>query len=77
MKLSKAQQRVVNLMKEGWDLRSSKGFDPFAYLREGDGLRTKSVSMATLYALLDKRVIIRIEASGNIYKYKLNKQNPQ
>lgn len=72
MKLSKAQQRVVGLMKQGWELKSARGFDPFAWLRLPETLHTKTVSISTLHALLDRKVIVISKETWRSCNYELN-----
>ena len=64
MKLSKTQQKVAGLMKEGWRLTSLIGISPQGFidnmslLNMGEGkYKDLKVSMATIRALLDKGII--------------------
>lgn len=53
-KLSKTQQEVVDLMRSGWELGNSGGFYSRTWLQKGGcgrGGDTKTVSVATLFAL--------------------------
>ena len=62
MKLSKAQQAVVDLMREGWSLCKSTTFDGTAWLQErgcGRGGKTRNVNLNTFSALLDRGIIKR------------------
>ena len=60
LRLSKTQIEVVNLMREGWELGASSGFDYYAWLQKdgiGKGGPTKRVSGATVHALWKKKFI--------------------
>lgn len=71
MKLTKAQQRVIDLMRTGWELYSS---DLGVLLQEGGigrGGETEKVSRTTLEALLDRGAIVRGAAEYPGVKYRL------
>ena len=60
MKLSKAQQEVVDLMREGWELGVSTDFTGRCWLQKGGcgkGGETKDVRSTTVGALREAGVI--------------------
>ena len=64
--LSKPQQEVLDLMKDGWDLCASGGYDPRTWLQKdgcGCGGPIKEVHGNTFYAL-SKRDLITIKKEG-------------
>ena len=73
-KLSKAQQEVVAMMENGWELGVSTSFDGRSWLQKGGcgkGGETKTVSIRTFSALRDAGLI---ESSGRSFpteKYRL------
>ena len=61
-KLSPAQQTVVDLMADGWELGASMTFDSRCWLQHGGigkGGEMKNVRSSTFSALLYKRVIVQ------------------
>lgn len=59
-KLSPAQQRVLALMAEGWELGVSCGLESFAWLQQGGigkGGPSENVRLNTVHALLDRKLI--------------------
>lgn len=66
MRLSESQAEVVRLMRQGWELRSSYGR---RVLSKGAGWKT--ISQATLTALLCRGVIIEAERENLVVRYKL------
>lgn len=69
MKLSDAQQHVVDRMKEGWKLTVFLGVDTGVYLKKDFSIET--VSIATIGALEKKAVIRHISANWRRIVYKL------
>ena len=60
MKLSKAQQEVLDLMKNGWELGKYGGIDPRYTLQEGGlgrGGKSRSLNYKTVYILFKKGLI--------------------
>ncbi len=68
MKLSDTQQTVIDLMKEGWELDTSRwGNNTHTWLQKdglGKGGKTKDISIATVYALKNKGLI-----EHSLFKY--------
>jgi hypothetical protein len=67
MKLSKVQQEVIDLMKDGWELGTSTGFFIHTCLQkggQGKGGDTKDISIATVNALKNKGLI-----EHSLFKY--------
>ena len=59
-KLSKTQERIVELMGHGWELGFSHGIQPYVSLQKGGigrGGQTETVSIATFMRLRDLGVI--------------------
>lgn len=75
MKLSKTQQKVVDLMKKGWRLTSLMGLNPSAsiYSVESETYSSLIVSIATICALLDKGVVKSTEQFP-VKKYELTEK---
>ena len=74
MKLSKIQQEVIDLMRDGWELGQSKGFHESTWLQQGGcgkGGPTKKISSATLTALYDRGLIVKNEHKYPRTTYKL------
>lgn len=74
MKLSKTQQDVVDLMKNGWELGSTMTFEGGCWLQEngcGRGGNTERVSNSTVHALLNKGIICEKKAKFPLRTYKL------
>ena len=64
--LSKTQAEVVELIRQGWELGVSYGFEHHAWLQKdgiGKGGPTKRISGATVHALWKKKVIV-VSKSG-------------
>lgn len=67
--MSRSQQDVITKMKEGWELgRSTMGVyrssNPRCWLQKGGlgkGGETQHISLATLWALLDRKLIKQID----------------
>lgn len=61
MKLSKAQQKIIELMKEGWELGRSTSFaSNRAWVQQdgvGRGGKSEKMSISTFCVLLDKKLI--------------------
>lgn len=60
VKLTPTQQRVVDLMEQGWELGCSMTIDGKPWIQQGGlgkGGKTEKVSIATLDGLLKKKVI--------------------
>ena len=60
MKLSKAQQKVVDLMKEGWELGKSQSMSGRAWLQKdgvGRGGPVEKVNTNTFWSLYKKEII--------------------
>ena len=62
MKLSQAQQRVVNRLQEGWSLGWTTGIRPTAYLFKKGGAIEK-VALNTFLSLRTKLIIRCVEES--------------
>jgi len=56
-KLSIVQQHMVDLMKQGWELRRTEGIAPQAFLTLGAISRT--IRITTFFALVDKGLLER------------------
>ena len=73
MKLSKAQQRVIDLMSEGWELGHSRGYQTSAWMQKdgiGRGGDSEKVNANTFFALRGKG-LITVAREGfptNVYK---------
>lgn len=79
MKLSKAQQRVVDLMKEGWELAyDNRGFYAHCWLQKGGtgkGGPTEKVNFNTLYALKNRGIVKNLEREGfGLNKFVINRK---
>ena len=77
VKLTLRQQEVVDLLSNGWSLGLSTGYMRGAWIQEGKigyGGRTKNVSVATVYALVRKKVIVGIDYSYPSTSYGLSKE---
>jgi hypothetical protein len=65
-KLSLAQQRIVDRIKDGWELGMNGGMDPRFWIQK-DGLcrggASEKVSLATVHALEDRGIIKRCKPS--------------
>lgn len=60
IKLSDKQKEVIKLMREGCEATISRGFSSGAWLQFGKigyGGKSYDVSIATLHALIDKKII--------------------
>ena len=73
VKLSKTQAEVVELMRQGWELGESSGFDYHVWLQKGGigkGGEVKKVSSSTVHALWKKKVIVvaKRDYPNSIYK---------
>lgn len=57
--ITKAQQHVVDLMRQGWELRRTGGIAPQAFLwgRKGDMRMHLNVRITTFYALENKGLL--------------------
>lgn len=67
MKLSKAQQELLNLMNSGWELGRYGGAEPRYSIQEGGlgrGGKAKTVNIKTVWALLDRRLIKQVNDSS-------------
>ena len=74
MKLSVLQQKVIDLMNEGWELGLTQGFCPRAWLQKnglGKGGETLNISVATLYSLERNKLIVSQGYSYPTRTYKL------
>lgn len=74
MKLTKAQDRVVSLMKEGWELGWSNTMDGRVWLQKGGvgrGGQTERVLVATASALCKAGVIVCDKREFPTSKYRL------
>lgn len=69
MKLSKAQQEVVDKMREGWELRLRE--PDFPYLHHGGSI---NVNRSTFKALKYRSIIERCGTYINGYVYRLTEQ---
>lgn len=71
MKLTKAQQKVVDAMREGWELGTSDGPDGRAWLQKGGlgrGGDTMPVQWGTLRALRNAGVVEGIKSAKVWYR---------
>lgn len=69
MKLSKAQQEVVDKMQEGWELAISEGFYATSWIQKngiGKGCESQDVRLSTAKCLANKCVV---EVSGQRYPF--------
>jgi hypothetical protein len=60
MTLSKAQQRVIDLMQQGWELGTSQALDSRSWLQKdgiGRGGDTEDVHGSTFHALYVRKLI--------------------
>lgn len=74
MKISKAQQRVVTLMEEGWELGWSSSIGGRIWLQKngvGRGGETERVLPATAMALIKAGIIVCDKPSFPTSKYRL------
>ncbi len=77
MKLTASQQRVVDLMGEGWALGISAGIGSRAWLQWGGlgrGGTTENVRITTFHALYSKGVIKGLGRKWPISEYVLTEQ---
>lgn len=75
MKLSKTQQRIVELMGNGWELGVSMVSEGRCWIQEGlvgHGGRRENVSVATFHALRKRGVIVQREQKFPTAKYVLS-----
>ena len=73
--LSKAQQEVVDLLTDGWDLGVSMSMDGLCWLQRGGigrGGASKTVSKATVSALCRKGVIRQVSRKFPTARYGLS-----
>lgn len=73
-KMTKAQQEVIAMMRDGWELGASTSFDGRCWLQKGGcgkGGETKSVNHKTVAALRESGVIEIAERSFTTDKYRL------
>lgn len=69
-KLTAAQRRVVELMRNGWKLRSQEGIDgPRPWLSKGGPLTVEKIATGTLYALSDRGIIVKPKRTYPISKW--------
>jgi len=74
MKLTPKQQRVVDLMKQGYELGFSQGLWPRAWLQFGGvgrGGKAEDVHLSTFFALLKHKLIAIRKESYPTSTYKL------
>jgi len=60
MKLSPAQEEVLNLMANGWELGQSTTYDGRSWLQQGGvgkGGKSKTISANTIHALFKRKLI--------------------
>ena len=75
VRLSKTQEEVVTLMREGWELGQTSGWDHRAWLQKdgiGKGGPTKRVSSSTFHALWKKKVIVEKKRGYPTTTYRLD-----
>lgn len=75
MKLTKAQERVVSRMKDGWELGWSSTMEGRVWLQKGGvgrGGESEKVSTATAHALLKAGVIVCDKRGFPTSKYRLS-----
>ena len=81
MKYSKAQQEVITLMNEGWELCSSNTMIGGSWLQKngcGNGGETKRVGTNTFFSLFKRKTIILFKNSFPTSHYRLSKnEKPQ
>ena len=74
MNLSKAQQEVIKLMSDGWEMGQSMVFDGGYYLQKGGigrGGKSKRLNANTACALKDRGIVICFEHKFPSALYKL------
>tara|TARA_Y100000310_G_C20686245_1_gene819215 strand:- start:1215 stop:1466 length:252 start_codon:yes stop_codon:yes gene_type:complete len=77
-KLSRAQQHVLDRMKDGWELGRSSTFEGGAWLQKdglGRGGQTETVNSATLIVLWRNGLIVPVGSHFPTQKYTL-KETP-
>jgi len=77
MKLSPAQQTVIDLMSDGWQLGRDMGFQGTCWLQQGGvgrGGKTKPVSSATLMALYREGIIVPVDYHWPMEKFGLKSE---
>lgn len=76
MKISEAQQRVLDLMKEGYELGHYTGIYSnvrLQYNRLGSGTHTVGVNKNTFLSMRKNKLIVRSEERGyNLTVYKIS-----
>lgn len=76
--LTERQQRVIDLMKEGWELGISRTYGVRAWLQKdgiGRGGESEDVYLSTFYSLSKKGYIILKKEGFPTSTYKLNTTN--
>ena len=74
-KLSKAQQKVIDLMREGWQLGYSRGRRPDAWVQQngiGRGGNSYHFSISTFFALDKLGYLKKVEEGYPTDKYELD-----
>ena len=74
MKLSKAQQEVVNLLSDGWEIGHSLTFDGRFWIQKGGagrGGESKNLNANTACALIKAGIIICTERGFPTARYSL------
>ena len=77
LKLSKTQQEIVQLMKNGWELGIHHAYFSDSWIQKdglGKGGESKNVSITTIWALEKKGVIERKEKEGFLSTFRLTKE---
>jgi uncharacterized protein YjhX (UPF0386 family) len=74
MKLSKRQQEVVDLLSDGWEIGFSNTFNGSVWIQKGGvgrGGETRNVHTATVFALLDRGIIMCVRSGFPTSCYRL------
>ena len=64
MKLTAVQQKILDLMDDGWELGESMGLNPNAWIQQGGlgrGGKAQEVRLSTLFGLEQKGLIKVVE----------------
>jgi hypothetical protein len=68
MKLSKVQTEVLQMMNDGWELRTTQGtFNPSFWLHKNDkGTKTKDIRSNTFFVLWQNKLIEETDKNSHL-----------